>query len=52
MKENKNFNPRERQAYVPSRVKVIEVTVQRAILTASNQDPTKFGGNEPWNPSH
>lgn len=52
MKENKKFNPRERQRYVPASVKVIEVAVQRAILTVSNQDPTKFGGNDPWTPSY
>lgn len=41
---------RERQAYVPASVKVIEVTVQR-VLCGSNQ---KYGSEQynPWGHNH
>ena len=44
MKENKKFNPRERQRYVPASVKVIEVTAQK-VLCGSGNDLTNYPGN-------
>ena len=45
MKEEiKKFNEQERQAYVPARVKVIEVTAQK-VLCGSGNDLTTYPGN-------
>lgn len=46
MKEIKNFNEQERQAYVPASVKVIEVTAQR-VLCGSNE---QYGSEDDYNP--
>ena len=44
----KNNELRERQAYVPADVKVIEVTTHRAILSVSNPNGTEQYGNDVW----
>ncbi len=48
MNEVKNNELRERQIYVPASVKVIEVTSQRAILSASNPNGTSPYERETW----
>ena len=47
MKEPKNSNVQERQAYVPARVKVLETPVQRVICT-STPNGTEQYGNDNW----
>ena len=44
----KNYELRERKAYVPASVKVIEVTVQRVLCGSEENFSTinPFGGNE------
>lgn len=52
MKEIKKFNERERQEYVPAKVKVIETSVQRVICASIPNGPDQFNGNDPWNPTY
>ena len=42
MKEIKNLQTQERQAYVPASVKVIEVTAQK-VLCVNGENSTGFG---------
>ena len=42
----KNNELRERQAYVPASVKVINVTAQRVICTSPSSVNDPFGGSE------
>ena len=46
MKEIKNFNERERQKYVPARVRVITTSVQRVICTSPGSVNDPFGGTD------
>ena len=47
MKEIKNFNERERQAYVPASVKVINVTAQK-VLCQSTPNSLEQYERENW----
>ena len=47
MKEIKNFNEQERQAYVPASVKVIEVTAQK-VLCQSTPNSLEQYQREEW----
>lgn len=46
MKEIKNNEQRERQKYVPARVKVVTTSVQRVICTSPGSVSDPFGGSE------
>lgn len=50
MKENmQNNEVRERQAYVPASVKVINVTTQRIICSSDGSDITPLQDNDDYN---
>ena len=46
--EIKNKEPRERQAYVPASVKVIEVTTQRIICQSGGTENSSEGDTSSW----
>ena len=46
MKETKNLQTQERQAYVPASVKVIEITAQKVMCTSPSSVNNPFGGSE------